>query len=74
MEDTKIYYDQTVRNAAGTIIQYIYGEDGIDATKIENQYVPTIDMDITTLAKEYLLTGADFLEVHMNKKAADATK
>lgn len=74
MEDTKIYYDQTVRNAAGTIIQYIYGEDGIDATKIENQYVPTINMDITTLAKEYLLTGADFLEVHMNKKAADATK
>jgi hypothetical protein len=27
MEDVKVYYDNTVRNAGGTIIQYIYGED-----------------------------------------------
>ncbi len=33
LEDIKIDYDGTVRNTAGTIIQFEYGEDGIDPTR-----------------------------------------
>ncbi|HVL48300.1 MAG TPA: DNA-directed RNA polymerase subunit A' [Candidatus Thermoplasmatota archaeon] len=33
LEDLKIEYDGTVRNTAGTIIQFEYGEDGIDPTR-----------------------------------------
>ena len=35
LEDVKIAYDNTVRNAAGTLVQYTYGDDGFDATKLE---------------------------------------
>jgi len=33
LEDIKIMYDGTVRNTAGTIIQFVYGEDGIDPSR-----------------------------------------
>ena len=33
LEDLKIEYDGTVRNTAGTIIQFVYGEDGVDPTR-----------------------------------------
>jgi DNA-directed RNA polymerase II subunit RPB1 len=37
MEDDKIYHDLSVRNAHGNIIQFLYGEDGMDYIKIVNQ-------------------------------------
>jgi DNA-directed RNA polymerase beta' subunit len=37
MEDLMIQHDKTVRDAAGTIIQFSYGEDGTNSTKIEYQ-------------------------------------
>ena len=33
LQDIKVLYDGTVRNSTGTIIQFIYGEDGIDVSK-----------------------------------------
>jgi DNA-directed RNA polymerase II subunit RPB1 len=37
VEDLKVNYDFTVRNASNHIIQFAYGEDGINSTKIESQ-------------------------------------
>ena len=37
MEDLMTQHDNTVRDAAGTIIQFSYGEDGTNSTKIEYQ-------------------------------------
>ncbi|KAI1844588.1 hypothetical protein JX265_001573 [Neoarthrinium moseri] len=37
LEDVKVEYDGTVRNSLGDIIQFIYGEDGIDAMIVEKQ-------------------------------------
>jgi len=65
MEDEKIYYDNTVRTATGNIIQFIYGEDGMDGCKIENQVVPTIEMDIIDIEKEYHLRKSDKLKVYL---------
>jgi DNA-directed RNA polymerase beta' subunit len=62
MEDCKINYDYTVRNASGSIIQFIYGEDGMDPIKIEAQSLPYIEMDYQRLRSEYLLTPEDDLE------------
>jgi hypothetical protein len=56
MEDCKVNYDLTVRNASGSIVQFLYGEDGMDAAKIESQPLPIVDMDLDTLRKEYLLS------------------
>jgi len=39
MEDNKIFYDLSVRNASGEIIQFIYGDDGFNYIKIESQHL-----------------------------------
>ena len=37
MEDNKVCYDGTVRNAANKIIQFTYGDDGFDTMRLEKQ-------------------------------------
>ena len=69
MEDAKIYYDQTVRNAAGSIIQFMYGEDGMEGTKIEQQIVPHIDMDILGMSNTYLITPQDNMKMYLTDAA-----
>ena len=69
MEDVKIYYDQTVRNAAGTVIQYLYGEDGIDGTKIEIQYIPYIELNYIEMQAKYYLRPEDPLELYLTQEA-----
>tara|TARA_Y100000034_G_scaffold136768_1_gene215609 strand:- start:39441 stop:42005 length:2565 start_codon:yes stop_codon:yes gene_type:complete len=36
MQDLRVEYDNTVRDASGKIVQFSYGEDGIDVSKSEN--------------------------------------
>ena len=69
MEDAKVYYDNTVRNAGGSVIQYIYGEDGMDGSKIESQYIPTIDMHTMNIEQNYHLRSSDRLQHHLTDKA-----
>ena len=35
MQDLKVEYDETVRDAAGKIVQFQYGEDGMDVSRSE---------------------------------------
>lgn len=67
MEDVKVNYDNTVRNANGSIIQFIYGEDGMDGTKIESQYIHSIEMDMIELELNYHLRQSDKLNLHVLK-------
>lgn len=69
MEDAKIYYDQTVRNAAGTIIQFMYGEDGMEGTKIEQQIIPYIDMDIIGMYSTYNITPDVSMKMFLTNSA-----
>ena len=43
LEDLKVVEDGTVRNTAGTIIEYHYGEDGIDPTRSYNGHAVAVD-------------------------------
>ncbi len=63
MEDCKVSYDMTVRNANGNIIQFLYGEDGIDAIKIENQPLHYVSMTPEKMEQEYLITSQDDFSV-----------
>jgi DNA-directed RNA polymerase subunit A' len=36
MQDLKVEYDGTVRDSSGRIVQFQYGEDGVDVSKSEN--------------------------------------
>jgi DNA-directed RNA polymerase II subunit RPB1 len=51
MEDLTVQHDGTVRDANNNIIQFHYGEDGINPTKIETQNLP-----IETLSQEDIRT------------------
>lgn len=59
MEDCKIAYDYTVRNASGSIIQFLYGEDGMNPIKIESQSLPYIMSTYEQLYKDYMLSYDD---------------
>ena len=37
MEDLKVGYDGTVRNSTGDVVQFLYGEDGMDGAAMEKQ-------------------------------------
>jgi DNA-directed RNA polymerase beta' subunit/intein/homing endonuclease len=69
MEDCKIYYDQTVRNATGVIVQFLYGEDGMDGTKMENQYISTIGMNMFDLDMNYHIRPEDNFQLHLTEAA-----
>ncbi|KAG5542486.1 hypothetical protein RHGRI_022133 [Rhododendron griersonianum] len=44
MEDIMVKYDGTVRNSLGDVIQFLYGEDGMDAVWIETQRLDSLKM------------------------------
>ena len=46
MEDLKVTYDMTVRNNKHKIIQFSYGDDGVDTTKVEGQNIDLVDMSL----------------------------
>ncbi|XP_059626701.1 DNA-directed RNA polymerase III subunit 1 isoform X2 [Cornus florida] len=37
LEDLSVHYDNTVRNASGCIVQFIYGDDGMDPSQMEGK-------------------------------------
>ena len=52
LEELKICYDFTVRNAEGGVVQFLYGEDGLDPTKAPY-------LDCTAKSLEYLARNHD---------------
>jgi DNA-directed RNA polymerase II subunit RPB1 len=44
LEDLMVCYDMTVRNSKGRIVQFTYGDDGIDTIKVERATVPFLEM------------------------------
>lgn len=70
MEDCKVSYDYSVRNSSGFILQFLYGEDGMDACKLESQTLYYIDMDYIKLKEEYYLdTSVKELNILLTKEA-----
>lgn len=54
LEDLSLLYDQTVRNASGSIIQFIYGDDGMDPAKMEGEN--SIPLNLDQLYKKVLVS------------------
>lgn len=62
LEDLKVEYDGTVRNNMGKIIQFSYGEDGIDTTRVENQNIPLVNMTVEDIYMHFDLIGINDTE------------
>ena len=44
LEDLMVNYDMTIRTNKNKIVQFTYGDDSIDTTKVENQFIPIVSM------------------------------
>lgn len=73
MEDMITYHDGTVRDAGGLLVQFAYGDDGTNATKIENQPIRLADMTDTEIRTKFTVedVGADKSQAHLAKVFAD---
>jgi DNA-directed RNA polymerase II subunit RPB1 len=59
LEDLKVEYDMTVRNSKGKIVQFAYGDDSFDTTRVENQNIPLVEMSVENIYTHYDVLGAD---------------
>jgi len=59
LEDLKVEYDMTVRNNKGKIIQFAYGDDGFDSTRVENQSIPLVGMTTEDIYLHYDIVGVN---------------
>ena len=59
LEDLKVEYDMTVRNSKGKIIQFAYGDDSFDSTRIENQTIPLVGMSVEDIYMHYDIIGVN---------------
>jgi len=60
LEELTVAYDNTVRDAEGNVIQFLYGEDGVDPTKAAH-----LDCKSSTL--QYMARNAEALEARYVK-------
>ena len=56
MEDLKVEYDMTVRNGKGKIVQFAYGDDNMETTKVESQPVPFVSKTIDEIYAHFAVT------------------
>jgi DNA-directed RNA polymerase II subunit RPB1 len=59
MEDQHVEHDGTVRNVTGSIIQFAYGEDGVDTVAVESQTCELPLMTLENIYRDYALTPED---------------
>jgi len=55
LEDLMVNYDMTIRTNKNKIVQFRYGDDGIDTTKVEDQEIPIVEMSTQDIYNHYLI-------------------
>ncbi|KAI4986177.1 hypothetical protein ZWY2020_018807 [Hordeum vulgare] len=76
MEDIMVKYDGTVRNSLGDVIQFLYGEDGMDAVWIEPQKLDSLGMKKAEFDNvfRYELDDENWRPTYMSPEEADDLK
>ncbi|KAF8124475.1 hypothetical protein EV363DRAFT_1540617 [Boletus edulis] len=64
LEDVMVCYDGTMQNFLGDLIQFIYGEDGMDGTFIERQKIETFGMSDREFEHNYQVYMMDKEDPH----------
>jgi DNA-directed RNA polymerase II subunit RPB1 len=68
MEDVLVCNDATVRTSNNRIIQFVYGDSGVDTTKQYEYMIKMIEMDNETINKKFVFTPS---EIKSNKNITD---
>ncbi len=59
LEDVMVCYDGTVRNSLGDLLQFVYGEDGMDGAFIEKQSIDTFALNDPQFEHNYRVDVTD---------------
>lgn len=59
LEDLKVEYDMTVRTNKNKVVQFKYGDDAIDTTKVEDQEIPLVEMTTQDIYAHYIIHPED---------------
>lgn len=71
MEDCKVHHDYTVRNASGHIVQFLYGEDGADAAKLEYHSLLYLKLEDGATRDKYLIAHPQELVPYLREDVLD---
>jgi len=76
LEDLHVTYDGTVRMTNGTIVQYIYGESGVDQVKQTQLKLDIINMNNDEITKTFIFSEEETnkLEKKFKKKYSNFNK
>jgi len=58
MEDLYVSYDYSVRNSTGCIVQYVYGDDGMEGINIESQSLIITKYNTDKLCEKFLFADS----------------
>ncbi|KIY65400.1 DNA-directed RNA polymerase II, subunit 1 [Cylindrobasidium torrendii FP15055 ss-10] len=59
LEDVQVCYDGTVRNSLGDLLQFVYGEDGMDGAFIEKQSIQSFGLNTRQFVHRYKVDVMD---------------
>lgn len=71
LEDIKVEYDGTVRNANDKIIQYVYGDSGFNTEKQIEVKINLISANNAVVAETYIYSKAELNHIKSEKYTAD---
>tara|TARA_B100000900_G_scaffold416245_1_gene450518 strand:- start:195 stop:4769 length:4575 start_codon:yes stop_codon:yes gene_type:complete len=74
MEDLNVTYDYSVRSSSGSIVQFIYGNDGMDGTFVESQSLYLTKLNEEDLLSKYYFDSNTQWNKYYNKPIADKCK
>lgn len=74
MEDMKVEYDMTVRNSKGKIVQFAYGDDGMETTKVESQPVPFVSKTIDEIYAHFAVNETSVFTRETNTRLRKSKK
>jgi len=74
MEDLTVNYDYSVRSSSGTIVQFIYGNDGMDGQRVESQSLYLTKLSPEQLMDKYYFDNQTSWTKYYNKPIADKCK
>ena len=75
MEDLKIDQDLSVKNSYGKIIQFLYGEDGYNYSKIEGQSLDLLSLSFEELEEKHRFEMEENWDIFLDEQTVtDLTK
>jgi DNA-directed RNA polymerase II subunit RPB1 len=74
MEDLKVHYDYSVRSANGSIVQMVYGEDGMDSTRILSVRLPSLTQSVLEIYQTHAFREDDAFDEYLLDDALEKAR